>query len=60
MFNMFDGSRDPGVPEGSLLVDQSKAALGKSAHLHEATTSSRRPWPTTLTDNSVGDQGSYP
>jgi hypothetical protein len=49
-----DGSRDPGSPAGSLFIDQPKAAHGTNTHLHEATTSSGPPRPTTPTDSSVG------
>jgi hypothetical protein len=42
-----------GSSEGSLLVDQPKATPGINIHLHEVTTLSGPPRPTTPTDSSV-------
>jgi hypothetical protein len=54
-----DGSRDPGSPAGSLLLDRPKAAPGTSARLHEVTTSSGLPRPPTPTDSKVGMTKAY-
>jgi hypothetical protein len=48
-----DGSKDPGSPVGSLLIDQSKTASRTGTHPYKATTLSGPSRPTTPTDNSV-------
>jgi hypothetical protein len=49
-----DGSRDPGSPVDSPLVDQSKTVSGRSTRSYRATTSSGLSRPTTPTNNSGG------